>query len=366
MTHAEQPWSDDYVEARSRFHQAASHVGWQLESHPVDTLGPRGEQLTIDVAYSTAGDPGRVLVVSSGIHGVEGFFGSAVQLALLGQWSAAPPSRIKYVFLHGLNPFGFAWLRRVDENNVDPNRNFLLPGEQFEATDQTYARLDRFLNLRRPPARWDMFMLNALPVIVRHGLPTLRQAIAGGQYSFPRGLFYGGAAPSQMQQILQQHLPRWLEGSKSVVHLDFHTGLGQRGGYKLLIDYSLSEHQRRWLTDWFGADSFLTADAARLAYEARGGFGRWCVSRGLAPQYLFAFAEFGTYNSIRMMAGLRAENQAHHWGEPAASSTLRAKQRLKELFCPADTGWRTRVLGHSLELVRRAQEGLQGLRSAPS
>ena len=366
MTHSEQPWSDQYVDARRRFQSAASRLRWHLESHPIDAAGTRGEQLTIDVAYSSDGDASRVLVVSSGVHGVEGFFGSAVQLSLLERWAATRPVPIKYVFLHGLNPFGFAWLRRVDENNVDPNRNFLLPGERFEGADETYARLDPFLNLRRPPARRDTLMLNALPLIVKHGLPALRQAIAGGQYSFPRGLFFGGERPSQMQQILQQHLPRWLEGSKAVVHLDFHTGLGKSGDCKLLIDYPVDGRQRARLTEWFGADSFLTAEAAHLAYEARGGFGRWCVSRGLAPDYLFAFAEFGTYSSIRMMAGLRAENQAHHWGHPSDESTRRAKQRLKELFCPSDGGWRTRVLTRSLDLVRRAQEGLHGLRSAAS
>ena len=353
-------FSSDYATARSRFRQAALRLGWQREAHAIDARGPRGEELTIDVACSSAGDPERVLVVSSGVHGVEGFFGSAVQIALLEQWATAPPPPVKCVLLHGLNPFGFAWLRRFDENNVDPNRNFLLPGERFEGSNEHYSRLDRFLNLRRPPARWNMFTLRALPLIARYGVPALRQAIAEGQYSHPRGLFYGGAGPSQMQQVLREHLPRWLAGSKSVVHLDFHTGLGSRGACKRLIDYSLTERQRGHLTDWFGAGSFQAASSSGISYEARGGLGRWCVSRNLAPEYLFAVAEFGTYSSIRVLAGLRAENQAHHWGDPAAPSTLRAKERLKELFCPADSGWRSRVLEHSVHLAHRALRGLEG------
>jgi hypothetical protein len=191
-------------------------------------------------------------------------------------------------------------------------------------------------------------------------VPALRQAIAEGQYSHPRGLFYGGAGPSQMQRELREHLPRWLAGSRSVVHLDFHTGLGRSGACTLLIDYALSDSQRRSLTDWFGAGSFEIANASGVSYEARGGLGRWCVSRNLAPEYLFAVAEFGTYSSIRVLAGLRAENQAHHWGDPAAASTYRAKHRLKELFCPADSGWRSRVLEHSVHLTHRALTGLEG------
>lgn len=356
-------FSSDYVTARSRFRASASQLGWQLEAHPIDAAGPGGEELTIDVASST-GDPTRVLVISSGTHGVEGFFGSAVQLALLDQWGRADAPPISCVFVHALNPYGFAWRRRVNENNVDLNRNFLLPGERFEGVNEHYGRLDPFLNPRRPPTRGDLFTLKALPFILRHGIPAIRQAIAEGQYSYPRGLFYGGAGPSRTQQLLSAHMPRWLAGSTAVVHLDFHTGLGRSGACKLLIDYALTERQRGRLIEWFGAGSFESADPAGIAYKARGAFGRWCVSRHLAPDYLFAYPEFGTYGSIRMVAGLRAENQAHHWGEPSARATLRAKEHLQELFCPADRAWRSGVLEKSLELVDRALQCLQ--RCGPS
>jgi hypothetical protein len=339
--------------ARDRFRQAASRLGWQLEAHPLDAAGPRGEQLTIDVASTTIADPERVLVVSSGLHGVEGFFGSAVQVALLEEWATVEPPAVKCLFLHGLNPYGFAWRRRVDENNVDPNRNFLLDDERFEGAHERYTQLDRFLNPRQPSSLWEPFALKALPLILRYGIPVLRQAIAEGQYDYPRGLFFGGAEPSRMQRLLAEHFPRWLEGSRSVVHLDFHSGLGARGSCKLLIDYMLTDRQRGLLTEWFGDDSFETSDSSGIPYSARGGFGRWCVSHAFAPDYLFAYAEFGTYGPVQMLAGLRAENQAHHWGSPDAPETRRAKERLEELFCPADDEWRSRVLERSRDIVRR-------------
>jgi hypothetical protein len=71
-------FSPDYATARERFRQAASRLGWQLEAHPIGVTGPGGEELTLDVGYSPSSERDRVLVVSSGIHGVEGFFGSAV------------------------------------------------------------------------------------------------------------------------------------------------------------------------------------------------------------------------------------------------------------------------------------------------
>lgn len=357
-------FSPDYATARRRFRQAAARLGWQLEAHSIGAVGPDGEELTVDMASSAGGASDKTLVVSSGLHGVEGFFGSAVQIALLEDWAAQAPPPLNYVFLHGLNPFGFAWLRRCDENNVDPNRNFLLPGEPYAGSPAGYTELDPLLNPRRSPSRWEPFMLKALRVIARQGTRALRQAVAAGQYEFPRGLFFGGSGPSRVHQLLADNLGRWLRGSRTVVQLDFHTGLGESGTCKLLIDYPLSEFQRQCLTDWFGANAFEASATSGVAYDARGGLGRWCAKRSLAPNYLFACAEFGTYGPLQVIAGLRAENQAHHWGTPSAASTIRAKQRLRELFCPSSPSWRSQTLDRSRDLVSRAVLGLTALSAA--
>ena len=75
-------FATDYEAARKRFRASASRIDWQLESHSFDSRGPNGEELTLDVACSPNDDPKAVLLVSSGTHGVEGFFGSAVQSKL--------------------------------------------------------------------------------------------------------------------------------------------------------------------------------------------------------------------------------------------------------------------------------------------
>jgi hypothetical protein len=356
-------FSQDYATARRRFRAAAERLGWTLEAHPIGMTGPDGGELTVDVGISPHTDTERVLVLSSGVHGVEGFFGSAVEVGLLEDWArgdATAPS-CKCVFLHGLNPYGFAWLRRFDEKNIDPNRNFLLPGEKYEGSPKGYAALDGLLNPRRPPSGWEPFTLKALWTVLRYGMPALRQAVAGGQYDFPQGLFYGGAGPSRMQLLLGEHLGRWLSGSRVVAHLDFHTGLGPHGSCKLLLDYVPSERQLDWLNEWFGAGSFEACDGSSIAYEARGGLGRWCVSREPGVEYLFACAEFGTYGPIQVLTGLRFENQAHHYGRPDADSTRRAKERLKELFCPSAESWRSQVLTSGRDLVGCALRGLAGV-----
>ena len=66
-----------------RFRALAEARGMTLESHPIEAKGPGGGALAIDVARAGAERPDGVVVVSSGLHGVEGYFGAAVQLALL-------------------------------------------------------------------------------------------------------------------------------------------------------------------------------------------------------------------------------------------------------------------------------------------
>ena len=72
-----------YASGRQRFREGASRLGWGLSAHSIGQAGPQGEDLAIDVAISRPGSGRTALVVSSGLHGVEGFFGSAVQHAAM-------------------------------------------------------------------------------------------------------------------------------------------------------------------------------------------------------------------------------------------------------------------------------------------
>jgi hypothetical protein len=343
----------DYFAARARFREATARLDWRAEAHPIEAKGATGEELTIDVAISPGTDSDRTVIVSSGLHGVEGFFGSAVQLAWFARQKPGPqPARL--VFLHALNPSGFAHVRRYDETNADPNRNFLLPGEAYAGSPPGYAELDPVLNPRTPPPWWDTFRIRGGWEVLKRGLPAMKRVIVTGQYDFPRGVFYGGAGPSETNRILTANLDRWVAGGREVVHLDFHSGLGPWATYKLLIDHPQTDVHRARLERLFGPDVLEVCDENGTAFPTRGDFGRWCVAQGIAADYLFTCAEFGTYGPVTMLAGIRAENRAYQWGTPDSPSTRRAKERLKELFCPADPAWRTTIIGNAISLIDTA------------
>jgi hypothetical protein len=318
------------------------------------------------VARADARDADTTLIVSSGLHGVEGSFGAAVQLALMDDFATirARAARPRIVFVHGLNPYGFAWRRRVNEDNVDLNRNFLLPGEAYAGSPAGYAALDPLLNpacsslgTAGGPSGAISFYAQAAMQVMRAGMPALKQSIAAGQYDFPRSLFYGGAGATQTTRILHEQLPRWIAGTQRVVHIDLHTGLGRWATYRLLLDAPITAEQRLALNMWCGKDALVeTGSDARAAYVVRGGMGRWAAT--LAADYTLLVAEFGTYHPLRVLAGLRAENHAHHCSTPESAATQRARARLAELFCPASPQWRNSVLTQAVDLVHRALAAL--------
>jgi len=120
-------FSPDYSSARERFCTAAQRAGARLGRYVLpERLGPRGESLSIDVARLGPEDASDALVVLSGTHGVEGFAGAGCQVGFLtDRLYEVLPSTACALLVHALNPYGFAWLRRVNEDNVDLNRNFI-------------------------------------------------------------------------------------------------------------------------------------------------------------------------------------------------------------------------------------------------
>ena len=198
-------FSPDYNTARLRFRAAAARVGARIDSLEIGAKGPNGEGLTIDIAWFGEQRPRRVFVHSSGLHGVEGFAGSAIQLQWLGQGPPSPPEHDAVVMVHILNPYGMAWLRRFNENNVDLNRNFLGPDERFEGAPPGFLALDGFLNPVTPPSG-DFFYLQAAWLLARHGLRPLKQAVAGGQYVNPRGLFFGGKRLEEGPRLFEAYM----------------------------------------------------------------------------------------------------------------------------------------------------------------
>ena len=52
-----------------------------------------------------------------------------------------------------------SWLRRENESNVDLNRNFLQDEEKYEGSHPHYSKLDKLINTKKLPRRFNLFNL---------------------------------------------------------------------------------------------------------------------------------------------------------------------------------------------------------------
>lgn len=349
-------FSPDYATARDRFRAATAHLP-EADRGAIEVV----DGLTIDWAWCGPRAPrDRVVVFTSGLHGVEGFGGSAVQLDLIARGLDLPT-----LMVHALNPWGMANLRRVNENNVDLNRNFLPPGASYRTDDPTYARVDALLNPTTPPGGFELFWPEVAWVVARYGYQTLKNAVVGGQGQNPKGLFFGGERLERGPSLLLPMLEAQLGGCERVVHVDLHSALGERGGRRLLLEGAAPPEQMARARAAFGPEVKGWDASNTEAYEIRGGLLGELPRRlallprdGRAPLRYDGFTcEFGTLNNLAVLARLRAENRLHHWGTPSLDHP--AKLGMREAFAPLDAAWQAAVLAHGPALYASARAMLE-------
>ena len=145
----------DYSEARDKFLAAARVAGAVTYRYDNPAKGPRGEALSTDVARLGPDDASRAVVTISSTHGVEGYCGSGFQVDWLASVGAAGlPKDTAAVFVHAINPYGFAWTRRVTEEGNDLNRNYVDHSKPYPV-NEGYLEIADFLvprDLARPPS----------------------------------------------------------------------------------------------------------------------------------------------------------------------------------------------------------------------
>ncbi len=350
----------DYFSARERFNRLTGKRGGQCTAYRIGTRGPGREALSIDSAYFGAASPQRLLIVTSGIHGVEGFAGSALQQHIINDLIDTPGTAALggILLVHALNPSGFAHIRRTNENNVDLNRNAVrdFPGPANPA----YEPFDAVLNPRSPPGRRTCFTPGLLWRGLRTGARAARQAIAGGQYRFAQGLFYGGARTEDSISILERILQaQACDPTMQVVHIDLHTGLGKFGDCKLFVQSATGSPALQSLQEWCGDRVIATADSARSgSYSASGLIGSLTRRVFANARAITATLEFGTYPLLRVLSVLRKENQLFHYGCADATLSEKIRADFLETFCPHDARWRLALLEHGGRVFQQITNGL--------
>jgi len=222
---------DDYGAARTLFRQAAQDAGATLSAvrHPSATA-PDGSDLAVDLAWLGDVDARTVLLCVSGLHGFEGPAGSAAQTAWLKTEGAhrIPPGTA-VLFVHALNPWGFAWVSRLTENNVDINRNFI-DWSMPPPANPFYSRVRDVLRVEDLSGETLLRLLGTQQALAAEIGPAAAQvAVDFGQYDDAEGITYGGAGPEFGHRVIADAVVPRLLAARRIGLVDFHTGVGAYG-----------------------------------------------------------------------------------------------------------------------------------------
>ncbi len=354
MLNSKNLFSHNYVEARQRFLKAAQSVNADLTSHSISSRGAQGEELTIDIATLGAKNPETTILLTSGLHGIEGFLGSAIQIAWLEALQANPIAfdKTAVVLVHALNPYGFSWQRRVNESNVDLNRNFILPGQKFQGSPPLLKQIP-WLQQPASPDKFFIIEFHMLWTLLHYGMYNMRKVLLSGQCDYPSALFWCGHKHEETSQIVKENISSWTRQSQSVFHIDFHTGLGKYGiCYPLIFEPADSPRTIR-LKSVFGPSITNLGSGLLVCGNIEGVMVEWIAKHFEAQKknYTYLVAEYGTLPVFRAFKALYQENRFYnHPGPECASAT----KELKEVFCPADPVWREKCVTEGLALISKS------------
>jgi hypothetical protein len=352
-------FSADYQQARAKFRDEATKAGGALESVAHPERGPDGGELAADIAWFGPRAAEKALVMISATHGVEGFCGSGAQVDWLRRGEAARlADGVAVLMIHAINPYGFAWLRRVTQENVDLNRNWI----DYNSPLPANAGYDEIADAVCP-AEWTEQAQAAAAAkigafIARSGMAAMQQAVSGGQYRHTKGLFYGGDAPTWSRRTQTAIFEEHLRQAGKIAIIDYHTGLGPWGYGEQIITEAPGTPAFERAASWYGAA--ITSPEGGSSTSAR------ILGDGLAaaPPLLHhaevtgMALEVGTQDLMMVLNALRADAWLHAHGDPASPQGRAIKTQIRDAFYGDADDWKGMVAGQSLLVCHQALAGL--------
>ena len=361
-------FSATYPEARRKFLDAARAAGAAVESQVnPNATGAEGETLATDVARFGATGAESLMIVVSGTHGNEGFCGSGCQIGLIAEGVvAARPQDVAVLLIHAVNPYGFSHIRRVTEDNVDLNRNFqdfskLLP------ENPRYADIHELL----VPPDWDgpgRALADAALAAwgeANGGRKAYQAAIAGGQYAFPDGLFFGGRTATWSNRTFRALVEKHGAGARLVAAIDLHTGLGPPGYGEPITIVAADTPDFARARSWWGDDVTSTADGTSASPAVAGPLigslsGKPAPRRdhGDRPRIRHGLAGRGAGRYPGRQLALRPRPRGGVAMDSALARNIKTKIR-DALFVDADD-WKEQVYARTADFALKAFRGLAG------
>ena len=360
---ASQFFSASYAEARRKFQDAARDAGLAVESLRHPEKGRDGEELAMDIARDGHPDAGKLLILTSACHGVEGYCGTGVQVAALRdrEWlEHARGKGVAVLYVHALNPYGFSHIRRTTQENVDLNRNFHDYSQPLPA-NEGYRELQPLLL----PEQWPPTPENEAAIaryIAERGERAYQQAISGGQHDFEDGIFFGGKQPTWSNRTFREVLRNHAQRCGRLAWIDIHTGLGPAGVGERIFAGPDDPAGLARARAWWGGDgrtpitSFY--DGSSTSAKLTGLMFNSVLEECPQAEYTGIAMEYGTQPLMDVMQALRADHWLHLHPEASPEVRKRIKQQVMEAFYTDTEEWKQQILAQAREALFQAVDGL--------
>ena len=345
----------DYSEAREKFIAAARIAGAATHRYDNPAKGPRGEALSTDVARLGPDDASRIVMTISSTHGVEGFCGSGCQRALLDDDDMArrlEAGRVAVLVVHAVNPHGFSHLRRVNEDNVDMNRNF----RDFSDTKElnpAYAQVHDLLL----PREWPPTQANRAEILAamqKMGAVAFQAAVSAGQRTFSDGLFYSGTGPTWSNRTMRALVKKHGAGRKRIGWIDLHTGLGPYGhGEKIFAGANDAAELAR-ARAWWGADILSYYEGKSASIEVQGSMVMSVYAECPGVEATSMGLEYGTVPFEAVLHALRGDHWLAIHQDADAGKRAPIKRAIFEAFYVDADDWKGMVVGQARTAVLQA------------
>jgi predicted deacylase len=354
-------FSGDYFEARRKFLAAASAAGARVASwrHPF-AKGPGREDLFIDVATLGADNASKGLLVISGTHGAEGYAGSAIQTGWLSQ-AQLDATNMRIVLVHALNPYGFAWNRRVTEDNVDLNRNFVDRTKPLPANADYDLLADAIAPLSLDDESLDAASRALRNYAKDNGAFAMQETISKGQYTRRDGLYFGGTTEQWSAGTLRAILKANVAGCRHVAVIDIHSGLGNYGDAELISEDPVDAPAYLRARSWWGDSVASTRSGDSLSAQVFGSLDS-AMPGMLAPaDTTMICLEYGTFSTLEVFQALRADNWLLAVGNPEGPDAQAIKSQIRRAFYPDQDDWKDKVWTRGREVIAQAIAGLNAI-----
>jgi predicted deacylase len=333
-----------------------------LESYPLNS----DPSLSIDYAWAEPRQKKNLVVISTGLHGIEGYVCSVMLKIFMDEFAPKlDPENTGLLLVHAINPFGMKNRRRYNENNVDLNRNFVMDENFDPKINPDYEPMIPLLNPARPIANLfasDVaFISRLVGNIVKLGILRIRQGMLSGQYRHPRGVQFGGQSTQEGTQVMRGLIQKTLDKYEQVIHLDLHTGYGPR--YQMsMVNSTREPASASELTKRFNYPLIVAATPSDF-YSVSGDITEYFYQlrdENYPSKKLFATCfEFGTFGDsllaqIRSMRATILENRLFQFGAKSDGLRNALRKEYEELFFPVEPKWREKAMAD----CRQAFEGI--------